>query len=53
MSNKRPHSLLETDIEIIEAFVGIMYGQGTDTFAVNKFRLELFVRKQTMQFLLP
>ena len=31
--SKRPYSLLETDMEIIEAFVCIMYYQGTDTFA--------------------
>ena len=39
--NKRPHSLLETDMEIKEAFVCIMFDQGTDTFAVNKAGLEL------------
>ena len=32
---------VETVMEIIEAFVCIMYYQGTDTFAVNKARLEL------------
>ncbi|XP_078311331.1 uncharacterized protein LOC144618661 [Crassostrea virginica] len=34
--SKRPHSLLETDMEIKEAFVCIMYNRGTDTFVVNK-----------------
>ena len=50
---KRPHSLLETDIEIIEAFVCIIYDRGTDTFAVNKARLELFARKQRPYDALP
>ena len=33
-------------MEIKKAFVCIMYDQGTDTFAVNKARLELFARKE-------
>ena len=36
--SNRPDSPLETDMEIIEAFVCIMYDRGTDTFAVNKTR---------------
>ena len=43
--SRRPHSLLETDMEIIEAFVCIMSDRGTDTFALNKARLEMFARK--------
>ena len=39
--SKRPHSLLQTVMEIIEVFVCIMFYLGTDTFAVNKARLEL------------
>ena len=36
--SNRPDAPLETDMEIIEAFVCIMYDRGTDTFAVNKTR---------------
>ena len=36
--SNRPDSPLETDMEVIEAFVCIMYDRGTDTFAVNKTR---------------
>ena len=43
--SNRPDSPLETDMEIIEAFVCIMYDRGTNTFAVNKTRWELFARK--------
>ena len=51
--NKRPHSLLETDMEIKEEFVCIMYDRGTDTFAVNKAKLELFARKQRSYEAIP
>ena len=51
--SKRPHSLLETDMEIIEAFVCIMYDHGTDTFTVNKARLELLARKQRSYDAIP
>ena len=51
--SKRPHSLLETDMEIKEAFFCIMFDQGTDTFAVNKARLELCARKQRSYEAIP
>ena len=51
--SKRPHSLLETDMEIKEAFVCIMYDRGTDKFALNKAGLELFARKQRSYEAIP
>ena len=51
--SKRPHSLLETDMEILEGFICIMYDHGTDTFTVNKARLELFARKQRSYDAIP
>ena len=40
-------------MEIIEAFVCIMYDRGTDTFAVNEARLQLFARKQRSYDAIP
>ena len=44
--SKRPNSIEDTDIDLIEAFVCIMYDRSTATFAVNEARFELFARKQ-------
>lgn len=41
-----PASITEDDIEILEAFVCILYDRATTTFAVNEARFELFARKQ-------
>ena len=41
-----PASISEADIDILEAFVCILYDRATSTFAVNEARFELFARKQ-------
>ena len=41
-----PDSVTDNDMEMLEAFVCIMYDRATCTFKVNDARFELFARKQ-------
>ena len=51
--SKTPASVSETDMEMVEAFVVVMYDRSTATFDVNESRLELFARKQRQYDAIP
>ena len=50
---RMPDSITEDDMEILEAFVCILYDRATSTFGVNDARFELFARKQRSFDALP
>ena len=48
-----PDSVTDNDMEMLEAFVCIMYDRATCTFEVNDARFELFARKQRVFDAIP
>ncbi|VDI09708.1 Hypothetical predicted protein [Mytilus galloprovincialis] len=44
--SKKPVLVSDADMELIEAFIVVMYDRTTTTFDINESRLELFARKQ-------